>query len=634
MKRWLILLLALPAFAAQADERIVDFHSEIVVGADAGMQVTETIRVRAEGERIRHGLYRDFPTRYRDRHGNRVQVGFEVERVTRDGVAEPFHTEALGNGVRIYMGANDTSLAPGEHTYALHYRTTRQLGHFGARDELYWNVTGNGWDFAIDAASAGVTLPGAIAPAQMHVEGYTGVQGAQGQDYVAQADAPSHARFHATRALAPGEGLTIVASFPQGAVARPDAAQQTAWFLRDNAGVLVLGLGLLLVWAYYLVQWWRVGRDPRAGVIIPQYEPPPGLTPGALRRVEKMGWDDRCVAADLVDLGVRGALQIHQDGRTWRLVRTHGARAALPAAEASLLECLLGDRAELVLQQDQHATIAAGLKAHRAALEQEDAGRWFRTHRGHAAIGALLSLAALGLGVLALDESLRSGDTGGLLAWLGIWSLGVAALVAGAANAWRGVARGEGGLGGALFMTLFALPFVAAEVGALYMLAARVGGAFPLAALALLATNPLFFHLLKAPTPEGRRLLDRIAGLRLYLGVAERDELALAKAPPMTTAEFQRGLPYALALGVEKTWADRFAAAVGPAAAAAAASSMGWYHGSDLGHSAGLGSFARSLGSSFSGAIASSSSAPGSSSGSGGGGSSGGGGGGGGGGGW
>jgi len=148
----------------------------------------------------------------------------------------------------------------------------------------------------------------------------------------------------------------------------------------------------------------------------------------------------------------------------------------------------------------------------------------------------------------------------------------------------------------------------------------------------LVATNFAFFHWLKAPTVEGRKLLDRIAGLRLYLGVAERDTLAAQKAPPMTVDEFQRFLPYALALGVEKTWADKFAAAVGPAAAAAAAGAIGWYQTG--GRTSGISDFTSGLGSSLSGAISSSSTAPGSSSGGGGGGSSGGGGGGGGGGGW
>src|SRR6185312_15169302 len=116
-------------------------------------------------------------------------------------------------------------------------------------------------------------------------------------------------------------------------------------------------------------------------------------------------------------------------------------------------------------------------------------------------------------------------------------------------------------------------------------------------------------------------------------GVAERDELAARQAPPMTFDEFQRFLPYALALGVERTWADRLAAAIGPAAAATAVASTAWYSGSSPG-ALDAGTFAGNLGSAFGSAISSSSSAPGSSSGGGGGGSSGGGGGGGGGGGW
>ena len=88
------------------------FDSEIAVGADASMHVTETIRVRAEGDRIRHGIYRDFPTDYRDRLGNRVHVDFEPEDVTRDGAAEPFHSERRANGVRVYFGSKDVAWRP------------------------------------------------------------------------------------------------------------------------------------------------------------------------------------------------------------------------------------------------------------------------------------------------------------------------------------------------------------------------------------------------------------------------------------------------------------------------------------------------------------------------------------------
>ena len=101
-----LVLLAAPA-AASADERILDFSSGIVVHADASMTVTETITVRSEGDAIRRGIFRDFPTDYTDRLGNRYVVAFEVLAVTRDGVREAWHSERLSNGTRVYIGRRD-----------------------------------------------------------------------------------------------------------------------------------------------------------------------------------------------------------------------------------------------------------------------------------------------------------------------------------------------------------------------------------------------------------------------------------------------------------------------------------------------------------------------------------------------
>lgn len=617
---------------AHADERILAYDSDITIAPDASMQVVESIRVRSEGNRIRHGIYRDFPTDYRDERGNMVRVAFDPQDLERDGKAEAWHKEAHGNGVRVYFGAEDTLVEPGEHTYVFRYRTTRQLGFFADHDELYWNVTGNGWDFPIDTASATVTLPGAVPAADIHVEGYTGEQGAKGQDYTATADAPSHAVFATTRPLGVHEGLTIVVGFPKGIVAAPTTGERWRWFASDNAAAVVLVLGLVALWWYYLVKWLRVGRDPKPGVIIPQYEAPEGFTPGGLRHLERMGWDDRCAAADLVDLGVKGAIRIRDDKGAFTIERADDSRGPIPQVEQTLRDGLLSGTGALTLEKSEHARISAALKAHEAELKLAQAGRYYHKNTSLIVIGAVATVVLLGIGAFALGSAARSAGAGFILFWLSFWTIGVVVLVSSAFAAWRG-ARSAGGVVGAIGMTLFALPFVAGEFAGLFVLFTAAGIVFAIATIALIVTNVLFYRLMRAPTAAGRALLDRIAGLRMYLGVAERDELAAQKEPPLTADRFQTFLPYALALDVERTWADKFAAAVGPAAAAAAAGAMGWYNGSTGGLS-NLSHFTSSFGSSFSSAISSSSTAPGSSSGGGGGGSSGGGGGGGGGGGW
>ncbi len=159
-----ILFAALVLFAAQvpaqAQERILNFISDVTVLANGDLDVTETITIQAEGSQFRRGIFRDFPTSYRRRSdGTIVIVGFEVISVTRNGRPEPYRTESYSNGVRTRIGSADVFIPRGQHTYSIRYRTTRQIGFFEKFDELYWNATGNGWAFTIDSAEARITLP-------------------------------------------------------------------------------------------------------------------------------------------------------------------------------------------------------------------------------------------------------------------------------------------------------------------------------------------------------------------------------------------------------------------------------------------------------------------------------------------
>jgi uncharacterized membrane protein len=148
--------------------------------------------------------------------------------------------------------------------------------------------------------------------------------------------------------------------------------------------------------------------------------------------------------------------------------------------------------------------------------------------------------------------------------------------------------------------------------------------------LPLLATPIVLsaFWWIAAPTKEGRTVLDHIAGFKQYLTITERERLDRMTQPRDTPELFEKYLPFAIALGVENRWAERFAGVLA-AASAQGQQSFAWYSGSSSPWSNPTG-FVDSVGSSLSSAVGSASTSPGSS----GGGSSGGGGGGGGGGGW
>lgn len=69
----------------------------------------------------------------------------------------------------------------------------------------------------------------------------------------------------------------------------------------------------------------------------------------------------------------------------------------------------------------------------------------------------------------------------------------------------------------------------------------------------------LFAALMKRPTGLGRNVLDEMLGFQDYLELAEKDELNLRNPPEKTPQLFEKFLPYALAMGVEQHWGERFA---------------------------------------------------------------------------
>jgi hypothetical protein len=525
--------------------------------------------VRAEGSEIRRGIYRDFPTRYRDRYGNNVVVGFDVQSVQRDGQSEPWFTERLSNGVRVNTGTDDyLPRLPAEYRYTLRYRTTRQIGFFADHDELYWNAIGTGWNFAIERAKVEVRLPEAIPVERMTTEGYTGPQGARGSDYSAMPAAPGVAHWELTAPLSPREGFTIVLSFPKGIVAQPTQADRAAWVLADNRGVLAALAGFAMLLVYVVRRWRRVGRDPQAGVIIARYEPPQGRSPAELRYLKRRRYDTRCFTSDLLTSAVDGGVHIEREDRLlgdrWHIGRTTGAGPGRFPSVTTLIGGLFKDGDDTVeLTKSNARRLMAATQAHAKLLNARLHGSYFKRNLG---------------------------------------SVGVAVLI--------GVAT------------------------AVVALAISGGGGVPLIiaiAVLMALVVALFAYLVEAPTPEGRKLLDEIDGLKLYLSVAERDELKSMQgpeAPPSLDAErYEALLPYAVALDVEEAWTRKFTAAVGAAAAAEATARMAWYHGA---HTGDLGGLVKAVGSGLNSSIASASTPPGSTSGGGGGGFSGGGGGGGG----
>jgi len=578
-----LLAVALPA-AAQAEERINRYSSDVRIQKDGALDVTETIEVNAEGVSIRHGIYRDFPTtrKVMGQPGN--HVGFKVLNVRLDGEPEPFAIEGIKGGVRVRIGSADTDVAPGGHRYVIHYRTTRQIGHFGDFDELYWNATGNGWAFPIDRAEATITLP---SPTRFtRRASYTGPAGATGSAARVVGETANSISFATTAPLAPQEGMTVAVGWPKGIIDPPSASSRALAEIGEWLPWLLASGGLAWLLAYYARTWLRIGRDPRKGTVVPLFSPPDDLSPAALRYILKRSFDNRTVAAALVALGVKGKIRlVEEDGGFFgsdkkRIDKASDGTAELSGEEARLFNGLFIGSDIVELEQKNHSLFSSARDDAENTLKAQFGERYYRPNLGPSAMGCA-RFVLLGIGLLL----------------------------------------------------------------AIVLIGMLVDGVGPVTAFQLSSKTPLFllipavpvvifaFFILGAPTREGRAMMDRIEGFKHYLSVTERDRFDRMQAPQETLTLFEKYLPYAIALDVETRWAERFQSQIAAALASPAAqgSAFGWYSGSSSPWSD-VGGFTSSIGDSLASSIGTASSSP--SSGSGGGGSSGGGGGGGGGGGW
>ena len=309
-------LIASTLAAEELDERILHFNCEIHVNEDGTLKVWELIRVWARGHEIKRGIYRDLPTLVRDENGLLRKTPITITGVTHNGnLKAPHHTVRTNAGLRLYIGEEDVFIDPGQHIYQIDYVTERQIRHFEDYDELYWDVTGNEWSFPIDSVRCVVFLPNGASA--MQYAAYTGKSGDKGKNFRTVYRGDERIVFKTLKGMPEGHGLTVAVAFPKGLVPEPTEREKLAQMALDNIFLLVAVLLLVGTLAYYIRTWVRIGIDPKRGLVIPRFEPPRGLSPGATAYVYNMGFPaigepKRAFAAALVNLAAKGRITVEE----------------------------------------------------------------------------------------------------------------------------------------------------------------------------------------------------------------------------------------------------------------------------------------------------------------------------------
>jgi uncharacterized membrane protein len=480
--------------------RIQKFSSDITVSPDGSVDVTESITFRFQGGPW-HGVYRNIPVEYVGPRGMNYSLFLDLKGITdENGQKLKYESsrERQYRKLKIYIPDADNST----RTISINYIVSDALRFFDDHDELYWNITGDEWNVPIDAASANIVLPTNAANIRTNV--FTGSFRSKGREAVAEV-VGTGVDVTTTGPLAMHEGLTVAVAFDKGAVHEPSAADRASLYLRSNWPVfLPLGAFVFMFWL-----WWTRGRDPRLRPITAQYEPPDKLTPGEVGTLIDNSVDMRDITASIVDLAVRGYLVIEEQKKDHLLGLTHSkeyvfhlkkSRAewnTLKPHEQELLDGLFsgGNAGDSVSLSDLQNNFYKNIPDIRNQIFASLVGSGYYRRRPDSVRSSYILFGIV---------------TGFLMIWGGSW-----------------IARQMG---------MTSLAWVVAGI---------------LTAIIICS----FGWFMPARTQTGARALEGVLGFEDFLAHVESDRFnRMIKTPEM----FEKFLPFAMALGVEKNWSKAF----------------------------------------------------------------------------
>lgn len=479
-------------------EHITSYHSDLIIQKNTHVKIKETINVLALGQEIKHGIYRDIPLSYNYRGGS-VKVGFDLLNVKMDGKKTDYHTEFIYNGIRIYIGSKEKFVEQGHHTYEITYDVHHVLGDFENYDEFTWNINGNGWYFSIDSISANVYTPQGAKIIQYN--GFTGVYGSTEKNYTSM-EIEGGIRFIGTEGLDALENLTVSVAWEKGHLIYPTPWEEFIYFIQSYMLWIIGVLGILLGFTSNFIKWFRFGRDPKPGTIIPLFYPPTGFSPAECIYLKKAGKpSDDMFGSTLISLAVKGYINIevkNTDGDTVYImtkVSTSEERPkkALTDIEQAFFNTIFSSKDLFIIKEgkfNKMVVIANELLEKKIEEKQNEVYIQRNSHlkTSHFIVPLLILIA------------------GGLAYWF------------------------YGGMFGII-------------IGAIIL---------------QFLLNYLFGKLYEQPTKEGRKKMDEIAGFEMYLKYADSNRIKALNPPTLNFEHFEENLAFAIALGVANEWTNKF----------------------------------------------------------------------------
>jgi len=332
------------------------------------------------------------------------------------------------------------------------------------------------------------------------------------------------------------------------------------------------------LFAYYLVAWILVGRNPPQGAIIPKYAPPADMSPAAVRYLLTGTTDRKSVAAVLVHLATHKLISIQPENSDYRItplvkeppkgVPPEEAVAMLAIwevqsfADAERSSTPTSTRpAGFLLRpaRRQHVSLIGSVVAGsvNASVEKACFNRNLRY--------SLPAFALPFLVVLVLAAGFENHGNG--VFFLTVWFM-FCSFILGIITAMTVVPAVRDALRGRLMITNIASAMVPLLLFSSVMgfvgwkIAQGSNPTFAWSLVAVVAINIGGAISLKRLTPLGRQRLDHLLGFREFLASVELDRFDRLNDPRLTPALLNDYLAYAIALDLKEAWGDHFSSAL------------------------------------------------------------------------
>jgi uncharacterized membrane protein YgcG len=553
IKKSVAFFLFLFSFLSFSQERIISFDCKIHIEKSGTIQVIETITIKAEGDQFKRGLLRVLPLQRKDKNDNWIDVEYTINSIKKNGNTENYFTKNESNDWKVYIGNENVYLENGIYEYQISYSTPFQIGYFDTYDEIYWNVTGNGWDFPIDKVSCKIYLPSENNIFE-NTYCYTGLKGSKASDCSSSLNEnKSIASFVASR-LQNNEGLTVAASFPKGIIDLPTTAQKSMSYYKQIKTYLwsvIFGIGMSI---FLFFSWVKNGKDPIKKSIIPEFRPPFGWSPAVLSYVYNKNTTDKSYMASLINIAVKGGLKINalEEKGIFTISKLYEIEVRDKTLKTLSLEeekayGFLSQKSKLLFSQVNFKIFSKAFDAWNDSLSKQiNLENFYQNNTRKKWIGFfIVVISGLFFEVLTTSSS-----------YVNYPFFIVFIIAASLVTYWFSNTIEKTNLIIIRFILGF---FILTPAVFLFFAALFFLEIIPIIVIGAVMLAYVFYawHLGKY-TAQGAEALEKINGFKLYLETAEKDRMNMLNPPELTPQLFEELYPYAIALNVEIDWGKQF----------------------------------------------------------------------------